>query len=191
MTTTPRFTSPDLEAFPDDGKRYEIIDGELYVSKQPHAYHQLVCFNVASKLKESDNGQAFIAPGLIFADDDDVAPDVVWISSGRLSTTLGADGKLHAAPELIVEVLSPGSANEKRDREAKLKLYSRRGVHEYWIVDWRRRQTEVFRREDARLVLAATLAESDALTTPLLPALACPVGDLFSGIPADTAPSRD
>src|SRR5712691_3471187 len=65
MTTTPRFTSADLEAFPDDGKRYEIIDGELYVSKQPHAYHQLVCFNVASKLKESGSGQAFIAPGLI------------------------------------------------------------------------------------------------------------------------------
>ena len=100
-----------------------------------------------------------MAPGLIFADDDDVAPDVVWLSSRRMSTTVEPDGKLHAAPELIVEVLSPGSANEKRDREAKLKLYSRRGVDEYWIIDWRRRNMQVFRREDARLVLTATLAE--------------------------------
>jgi Uma2 family endonuclease len=187
MTTMPRFTSVDLEALPEDGKRYEIIDGELHVSRQPHFYHQLVCLNVALKLRESGGGQASIAPGLIFAEDDDVAPDVIWISSGRLATTLGADGKLHSAPELIVEVLSPGAANEKRDREAKLKLYSRRGIQEYWIADWRRRKLEVYRREDARLALAATLAESDTLTTPLLPALACRTADLFFGIPADTS----
>ena len=60
-------------------------------------------------------------------------------------------------PPLSGVVLSPGAANEKRDREAKLKLYSRRGVDEYWIVDWRQRRLEVFRREEARLVLAATL----------------------------------
>lgn len=72
-----------------------------------------------------------------------------------------------------------------------LKLYSRRGVREYWIVDWRGRQIEVFRREDVRLVLAAAIAESDTLTTPLLPALACRVAGLFSGIPADAALSRE
>ncbi len=189
MTTTPRFTSADLEAFPDDGKRYEIIDGELYVAKQPHLYHQIVCTRVASKLQQwsdqSGDGQAVGSPGLIFADDDDVAPDVVWISSRRLATTLAPDGKLHAAPELIVEVLSPGAANEKRDREAKLKLYSRRGANEYWIVDWRRRRLEIFRREDARLVLSATLSEFDTLTTPLFSTSGCPVADLFAGIPAD------
>src|SRR5947207_3015850 len=163
-TTTPRFTSADLEAFPNDGKRYEIIDGELYVSKQPHFYHQRVCTRVSSKLEQwceqSGDGAAVIAPGLIFADDDDVAPDVVWVSSRRMRKTLGDDGKFHGAPELIVEVLSPGTANEKRDRDAKLKLYSRRGVNEYWIMDWRRRSVEVFRRKRARLVLTATLAES-------------------------------
>jgi len=139
MRATHRFTSSDLEAFPDnDGKRYEIIDGELYVSRQPHFYHQRVCGRIFSMLEQASQhgeGEPVIAPGLIFADDDDVAPDVIWLSSARKATTLGPDGKLHAAPELIVEVLSPGVANEKRDREAKLKLYSRRGVGEYWIVD--------------------------------------------------------
>ncbi len=185
--TALRFISADLEAFPDDGKRYEIIDGELYVSKQPHFYHQVVCTQVSSKLQQwseqARDGQAVVAPGLIFADDDDVAPDVVWVSSERKSATLGEDGKFHAAPELIVEVLSPGAANEKRDRDAKLKLYSRRGVGEYWIMDWRRRSVEVFRRKTARLVLTATLADSDTLTTPLLPRFACRVSELFAGIP--------
>ncbi len=189
MTTKPRFTPADLESFPDDGKRYEIIDGELYVSTQPHLYHQFVCNQVAFKLQEwsqrtGDASRAVGAPGLIFADDDDVAPDVVWISSQRLAAALAADGKLHAAPELIIEVLSPGRANEKRDRDAKLKLYSRRGVDEYWIVDWRRRSVEIFRQADGGLRPVATLAEADTLTTPLLPAFACAVADLFAGIPS-------
>jgi Uma2 family endonuclease len=186
-TGAPRFTSADLDAFPDNGKRYEIIDGELYVSKQPHAYHQLVCTLILVKLQQwsdqSEDGVALIAPGLIFADDDDVAPDVLWVSSERMAATLGEDGKFHAAPELIVEVLSPGAANEKRDRDAKLKLYSRRGVQEYWIVDWRRRSVEIFRRKNARLFLAATLAERDALATPLLSGFSCPVSELFARIP--------
>ena len=189
MRATDRFTSGDLDAFPEnDGKRYEIIYGKLYVSRQPHAYHQLVCVQIVVKLQEASGhgeGQTFIAPGLIFADDDDVAPDVAWLSSARMSTTIGLDGKLHAAPELIVEVLSPGAANEKRDREAKLNLYSRRGVDEYWIVDWRRRRVEIFRRNNAQLELIATLAESDTLTTPLLSAFSCPVAQLFAGIPVD------
>src|SRR5437867_2357057 len=109
------------------------------------------------------------------------------MSSRRMAAIFGPDGKLHAAPELIIEVLSPGATNEKRDREAKLKLYSRRGVDEYWIVDWRQRRIEVFRREQAQLALAATLMESDILTTPLLPAFASPVRDVFKGILADPA----
>jgi len=188
MTATPHFGSGDLEFFPDDGKRYEIIDGELYVSKQPHYNHQLVCFRVGHILElwnENTNaGQVNIAPGLIFAEDDDVAPDVIWISNERLGTSLGEDGKLHSAPELVIEVLSPGTHNERRDREAKLILYSRRGVREYWIIDWRARQIELYRREEAQLKLAATLFDSDMLETPLLEGFSCTVAKLFQEIPA-------
>ena len=117
-----RWTSTDLESLPDDGKRYEIIAGELYVSKQPSWHHQYTCLRIATELDSwsrlSKAGQVNLAPGLIFAEDDDVAPDVVWLSNERLSQTLAEDGKLHAAPELVIEVLSPGRANAKRDREA-------------------------------------------------------------------------
>ena len=181
-----RWTSQDLESLPDDGKRYEIIDGELYVSKQPHLDHQLVCSRVWELLqiwsRQTKGGVAIFAPGVIFADDDDVAPDVIWISREQLAIALQPDGKLHSAPELAVEVLSPGVTNLRRDREAKLKLYSRRGVLEYWIVNWRERCIEIYRREEAVLKLHSTLYESDILQSPHLPGFSCQVSQIFSDI---------
>ena len=187
MSGSLRWTSADIESLQDDAKRYEIIEGELYVSRQPHYYHQRVCVRIPAALdrwSEPDGrGEANLAPGLIFADDDDVAPDVVWISNERLASSLKEDGKLHAAPEIVIEVLSPGERNEHRDREAKLKLYSRRGVREYWIADWRNRQFEVYRREEGDLRISGTLLESDSLTSPLLPGFSCQISEFFKGIP--------
>src|SRR4051794_7009541 len=109
MSSSLRFTSADLEAMPDDGKLYEIIDGELYVTRQPHLEHQEVCSQVVTLIRNWNRqtriGRAFTAPGLIFAEDDDVAPDVAWISRSRLAGKKVTDGKLHVAPELIIEVL--------------------------------------------------------------------------------------
>src|SRR5262249_23694742 len=102
-----------------------------------------------------------------------------WISQARYAAALGPDGHLHAAPELAVEVLSPGSFNERRDREVKLKLYSRRGVLEYWVVDWRTRQIEVYRQQDDALSHVVTLSAAETLPSPLPPGFACPVATLF------------
>jgi Uma2 family endonuclease len=172
---------------PDDGKRYEIIDGELFVSKQPHLNHQDVCGEIYAELRDwnrrSGLGKVFFAPGIIFAEDDDVAPDLVWVSAGRMQAVVQADGKFHAAPELVIEVLSPGTKNEKRDREAKLKLYSRRDVVEYWIVSWQARQIEVYRRDNEQLQLVITLLESDKLESPVLPGFSCSVSSLFERMP--------
>ena len=108
MTTTMRFTSADLEFLPDDGKRYEIIAGELYVSKQPTWHHQRACGMFFGELNAwsvaTDSGQASIAPGVIFADDDDVAPDVVWVRKDRLAVLMDDRGRLTGAPDLIAEV---------------------------------------------------------------------------------------
>jgi Uma2 family endonuclease len=187
MSTTTRWTSADLERMPDDGNRYEIIDGELYMSTQPHFYHQFVCSKFVHRLEtwneEAGLGEVAIAPGLIFAEDDDVAPDIVWISNSRLAAALRSDGKLHDAPDLVIEVLSPGSVNERRDREAKLKLYSRRGVSEYWIASWQTRTVDVYRRDEAGLKLVGTLGETDTLQSPVLPGFSCPVSVLFARIP--------
>ena len=185
MTSSLRWTSTDLDALPDDGKRYEIIGGELFVSKQ-HFYHQHVCGKIYGSLEnwseKSNLGQAIIAPGLIFADDDDVVPDVAWLTKQRLSVALGDDGKLHSAPDLVVEVLSPGPTNRRRDREAKLKLYARRGVLEYWIVDWRAQSIEIYRRLNTHLDLFATLTKGDLLESPLLPGFSEQLDALFFGV---------
>ena len=184
MTTAFRFTTKDLEAMPEiEGVRYEIIDGELYVSTAPHWGHQrassmltvaLVTWSEATGL-----GEAMPTPGLVLPGDQNVIPDLVWISKARLSDGLDDAGHLTVAPELVVEVLSPGSSNEFRDRAVKLDLYSRLGVHEYWIVDWRARLIEVYRRLGAGLRRVATLTGDDTLTSPLLPGFACPIARLW------------
>jgi Uma2 family endonuclease len=178
-----RWTTADLELLPDNGNRYEIIDGELFVTRAPNWQHQIVCDNVCLELnnwsRQTGLGKAVSNVGIIFTDADNVIPDVVWISYHRLSTLLDNTGHLTGAPELVIEVLSSGTENERRDKEVKLKLYSSRGVQEYWVIDWRLQQIEIYRREKAVLVLVETLFVSDEITSPLLPGFSCGVERLF------------
>jgi Uma2 family endonuclease len=189
MTIETRWTSADLARFPDDDAlRYEIIDGELHVTKARGTYHQVVAGRIAAALDHwstaSSLGQAIPAPGIILPDEDNLIPDVVWISDERFQAAIDLDEKLHALPELIVEVLSPGAANVRRDREAKLGVYARGGVREYWIVDWPRRQLEVYRSDGADLQLLITHGETDTLTTPVLPGFALLLATVFARLPS-------
>ena len=184
MSVQRRYTSRDLDLLPDiEGVRYEIIDGELFVSKQPTLEHQHACVQLIIALglwtRTSGFGRVYVTPGLVFAEDDDVVPDLVWISKERLGAGRDASGHITVGPDLAIEVLSPGSANERRDRVSKLALYSRRDVREYWIVDWRRHTVDVFRRVEDELTLVATLQDGDRLTSPLLPGFEMPVADLW------------
>jgi Uma2 family endonuclease len=185
MSRAIRFTVADIESLPDplDDTRYELIDGELLVAKQPQWGHQYASLALGSALHiwslQTGRGFAGLAPGLIFSPEDGVAPDVVWISRERRARGVRADGHLYEAPELVVEILSPGSANERRDRDLKLKLYAREGVDEYWIVDWRARSVAVYRRAGDALALTGTLTGADELTSPHLPGFAMPVPELW------------
>lgn len=185
QTTDPRlrWTTADLNLLPESSNRYEIIDGDLLVTKAPHWGHQKAIVNTAAELRDwslaTQLGETVPTPGVIFSDADNVIPDVVWISKERLATSLDESGHLTVAPELIVEVLSPGTDNERRDRETKLKLYTSRGVQDYWILDWRLKQVEVYRRQIGLLQLIHTLFPGDILTSPLLPGFACDVERLF------------
>jgi Uma2 family endonuclease len=177
------WTTSDLELLPESSNRYEIIDGKLFVTRAPHWGHQKAGGNIYAELRDwsiaTGWGEAVQAPGVILSDADNVIPDVVWVSRERLTNGLDAAGHLIVTPELVVEVLSPGLDNERRDREAKLKLYSERGVQEYWILDWRLQQLEVYRRQNALLKLVCTLFASDSLTLPLLPGFCCSLQRLF------------
>jgi len=180
-----RWTTRDLDAMPDDGgwKRYEIIDGDLFVTRAPHIRHQSAAGKLQVRLENwsemTGRGSAFQTPGVIFTPTDAVIPDVVWISQDRLANGVDAAGHLIVAPELMIEVLSPGDLNEQRDKEVKLKLYSLHGVQEYWIANWQLKNLEIYRRTNAQLHLIATLLEADTLTSPLLPGFSTPIAQIF------------
>jgi Uma2 family endonuclease len=185
MTVAFRFTSADLERLPDlPGIRYEIIEGDLHVSRQPNEQHQYTCGVFGYELHgwsiRTGNGLTVPAPGLVLAEDDDVIPDLVWISHERRAIARDDRGHYHVAPELVIEVLSPGVINERCHREVKLQLYSRRGAQEYWIADGRRHTVEVYRRDGGALQLAETRSDGEVLTSPLLPGFTCAVSSLWA-----------
>lgn len=180
------WTTADLNVMPDDGGwlRHEIIEGELFVTRAPHIRHQgaggNIHFELESWSRQTKLGKPFQTPGVIFTPTDAVIPDVVWASQARLANGLDEAGHFTIAPELAVEILSAGEQNEQRDKGVKLKLYSRYGVQEYWIVNWQLQTIEIYRRTDARLQLVATLLAGDNLTSPLLPGFKVEIDRIFS-----------
>lgn len=122
---------------PEDGKRYEAIDGELYVTPAPSRRHQRVTVNLVAAflrlLDDPGHGWVYTAPiGVEFPDTEEgVQPDIIFVSKAR-SEILVEDG-IRGAPDLVVEILSPSTA--QRDRTIKRKLYQRQGVAQYWVVD--------------------------------------------------------
>ena len=194
MTTiSTRITVSDMEGYPEgDGNRYELIEGELHVTTQPNLEHQLVSDAVCELLRVWNRqgrhgGLAVSAPGIILADDEAFAPDVVWYGAERLAAHRNPDGKFYGPPDLAVEVLSKGTKNEKRDRKLKPARYAFWGVREYWLVDRFARVVQIYRPNGPTYQLAATLAAADMLTSPILPGFACSVAELFADLPAHPA----
>jgi Uma2 family endonuclease len=117
--------------------------------------------------------------GVIFDDNNGVIPDLVFATKERMSKAL-VDGRFHAAPDIAIEILSPGSGNERRDRHVKRSLYAARGVGEYWIVDPEYRSVELHRRNDVgELVFEKSLRQSDELTCGILPGFSVNIDTLF------------
>ncbi|WOB43916.1 Uma2 family endonuclease [Thermoleptolyngbya oregonensis NK1-22] len=180
-----KWTTRDLEVMPDDGgwKRYEIVDGELYVTDAPHIRHQGAANRISTRLEvwsdETGLGHAYQTPGLVFTPTDAVIPDVVWASHQRLAAGIDQAGHFIIAPELVVEILSEGAQNQQRDKEFKLKLYSLHGVQEYWIVDWQAQTIAVYRHSEGMLRLVGTFSPQDELTSPLLPGFSLRVQAVF------------
>lgn len=179
-----RWTIADLEGFPDNHNRYEIVDGELFVTGAPHLDHQNVAGLLYAELLrwslQSGLGKPFMTPGIIFSESDAVIPDLIWISHQRRMQLIDGLGHLTGAPELIVEIVSNTEKDKQRDCTTKLKLYSIQGVLEYWIVDREQQAIEVYRRENAVLKKAMTVFKVDQLTSSLLPGFSCEVGSLFA-----------
>lgn len=179
MAVSTKFTHADLLVMPDDGKRREIVDGELFVAPSPLSRHQLIVGNIASAfflyLHDHPLGDLLVAPlDVILSDYDVLEPDLMFILNEHRGII---QDWVRGAPDLVIEVVSPTTA--RQDRGPKLKAYARFGVPEYWIVDPEERVIEVYRLTEQGYRPAQTLAGQETLASPLLPGFALKVVDIF------------
>lgn len=131
----PMFSWADLRQLPDDGKRYEIVEGDLAVSPSPNRKHQRVVqalYRWFRGLEEQGAGQVYTAPFDVVLDIHNIVePDLVFVRSPGLDIVTEAN--IQGAPDCVVEVLSPGTRD--RDLGVKVHLYARFRVPEYWALD--------------------------------------------------------
>jgi Uma2 family endonuclease len=180
-----RLTYEDLECFPDDGKRREIIDGDLYVTPSPSLRHQVLVgrlyMAIANYLSaHSGLGRVYLSPlDVVLSPHDVVEPDLLFVGSDQLDVLTPKN--VQGPPALVIEVLSPGT--RKTDEQVKRRLFARVGVREYWLVDPELDLVKVSRRGDDgsfRRVAELTAEDNDTLTSPLLPGFSLELVTLFA-----------
>jgi Uma2 family endonuclease len=176
------WTYEDYKRLPDDGRRYEIIEGVLYVTAAPNFDHQYTVGEIFAALRtyvrERQLGIVISAPFEIHLPDigQPVQPDVLFVAAERAPRP-GAEG-FTGAPDLIVEVLSQSTA--RTDRLVKFGAYERAGVREYWLVDPRTHSIEVyFLSEEGTYEMVGQYTSGETVASSVLSDLALPVDDLF------------
>ena len=182
LKIAPLLTTDDLLLLPDDGNIYELIEGEIIVSRSPALTHQRALINLAFFLKgylvQNPIGEVFPNPGVIFDRHNSVIPDIAFLTNEQIER-VGSEPPIHEAPALAVEVVSPGSANARRERVVKLQVYGKFGVKEFWVADPESLSIEIYRPVEGALTLVATLSGDDEITSPLLPGFACKASSIF------------
>jgi Uma2 family endonuclease len=169
----------DYLATPEDGKRYEILRGELHVTPAPSPRHQWISWLLECELDRFFRGRGlgrmFHAPiDVILTDKDVVQPDIIVVTEPATVTDRGIEG----APLLVVEILSPGT--RVRDRGVKGERYAELGVEHYWLVDPEARRVECLRAQGGRSFEMRAEASGDAtLTHPDWPGLVIDLGELW------------
>ena len=163
-----KYTYDDYLKTPDD-KRYELIEGELYMTPSPITNHQRISGRIEFELRkfvlENDCGEVFDAPYDVYFDDENVVqPDILFISKDRLNII--GDKNLQGAPDLVIEILS--ESNAYRDLIQKKKLYSNFGVKEYWIVVPGEKTIDINILKDKTYQLYKTLGEDDTIESQIL-----------------------
>jgi Uma2 family endonuclease len=178
-----QWTWEDYLRLPDDGNRYEIVEGVLYMSPAPSFDHQYALFELARLLgnytREHRLGLVLVAPFdvRLFVGADPVQPDLLFFRPGNLPAAGSAF--FQGIPDLIVEVVSPGST--RLDQYIKFGAYEKAKVPEYWLVDPRGRMVTVFSLDPAKgeYQEISRAVAGDQLTSPTFPGFVLPVAGLF------------
>lgn len=180
-TQTILFTYDDYLTLPNDGKRYEIIEGELFMTPAPEIEHQRVSRKLERLIDEyvtaNNLGEVFDAPvDLILSMTDVVQPDIVFISAERSHTITKKN--IIAAPDLVVEILSESTS--KVDRTKKKLLYEKSGVKEYWIADPDNQTVEQFILVEKEFTEGRMHGKGDFVQSNILKGLRFEVSVVFS-----------
>lgn len=181
--TATRMTYEEFMALPEEeGKRYELIEGELIVNPAPNLRHQAIIGNFYYAFRQyfdqHPGGKVYVAAvDVVLSIENVLEPDVIVVLADRASRLQGMNVK--GAPNIAIEVLSPGS--RRKDEVTKRRLYEKYGVEEYWIADpdtetvrLYRRSADVFDRP-----IEINTEAGGAITTPLLPEFAFDVKAAF------------
>ncbi len=176
-------TYDDLRDMPDDGKRREVLEGELLVNPAPRRDHQVVSANLdwilQRFLRSSGAGRVFTHPvDLYLGRHDIVQPDLVVILEKRLEI-YRPEGIIGEPPDIVVEILSPSTRGI--DLVRKMALYARSGVPEYWIADPERRILVINKLKGEDYVPVAP--DTDGwIASPTLLELRIDPAEVFSGL---------
>ena len=180
-TTTKLVTYDDYRSLPDDGKRYEIIGGELFMTPAPSTIHQRISQKLSNHIynfvKEKGLGEVFSAPiDVVLSMTDVVQPDLVFISNER--SDIITENNIVEAPDLVVEILSPKTA--AIDRNQKKALYQQYAVKEYWIVSPQKKQIEQYILRTDTFQLHAQVKASEKLASEVIEGFTLKLKDVFS-----------
>jgi len=176
-----RYTYQDYLNLPDDGKRYEVINGELVMVAAPNTIHQniiiKIIYELENFLRQSKIGKIFCAPTDIkFSETEVVQPDIFFISKERFYII--TENNINDAPDLIIEILSPSTAYY--DLLEKKELYEQFGVKEYWIVDPNKHRVDVFLIEDNQYKLNQRVIMEGSVKSSVIKGFEISVEDIFS-----------
>lgn len=181
VTLPPPLTIEHYKLLPENGPRYQLIEGDLYMAPAPNRYHQDIASNLEFILRgyieQHPIGKVYHAPFDVYLDEHNVfQPDIIVVLNERLSilTDAGAEG----APDFVVEILSPKTA--RFDREQKRRFYAKAGVRELWIIAPETRTTEVYLLAQDAASPAATYGERDTFASALFPDLAFKAEKIFA-----------
>jgi len=174
-----KFTYQDYLLLPED-KRYEIIEGELFMVPAPIPYHQDIfrsLFRVLTDYAQSKNlGKVYSAPiDVVLSNENIVQPDILFISKERLSII--GQKNIQGAPDLVIEILSPRTA--EKDKILKRKLYAKFGVKEFWLVDGKKKEIEVLTLQREGFKKIGTYTGEGILVSPRWQDIRIPINEVF------------
>jgi len=177
-----RVSYADLERWPEDGRRYELYDGEVFEIPSPIPLHQMISARLHLALADyvrTHGGVVLYAPlDIVLTDFDVVQPDVLFFTSER-QHLVNPRTVTRDAPDLAIEILSPSTS--RNDRGRKLRLLARHRVKEYWLVDPDGAAVEVYQLSGVRLVLAGTARGGEPIKSALLAELDLRPSDILPG----------